>query len=191
MKTKKAKQTREAWLTHAVELLRPMFDEQGAANFPSLRVSCGFPKGGRKAIGQAWHAESSKDNSVELFISPTLDDPLRVLDVLMHELVHAIVGPGVGHRGPFRKLAKSLGLEGKMTATVASEVLKDKLAHLCGPLGKYPHAQLRPGMSTTKQTTRMLKLECDCGFICRATKTQIEDVGVPTCACGTELKLEA
>ncbi len=180
--------TREEWLGAAALAVRPLFDAQGAADYPRFRVSCGWPKGGRKAIGQAWHPKSSGDATSELFISPEMEDPVRILDILIHELIHAVVGTEAGHKGPFRKLAKAIGLEGKMTATVAGPALTVELYYLLGALGPYPHAELSK-LSVVKQTTRMLKLTCGgCGFICRTTQKWLDNVGVPTCACGTEME---
>ncbi len=180
--------TREEWLGAAALAVRPLFDAQGAADYPRFRVSCGWPKGGRKAIGQAWHPKSSGDATSELFISPELEDPVRVLDILIHELIHAVVGTEAGHKGPFRKLAKAIGLEGKMTATVAGPALTVELYYLLGELGPYPHAELSK-LSVVKQTTRMLKLSCKgCGFICRTTQKWLDNVGAPTCACGSEME---
>jgi hypothetical protein len=180
--------TREEWLGAAAQAMRPMFDAQGAADYPRFRVSCGWPKGGRgKTIGQAWHPKDSGDATSELFISPELDDAGRVLATLMHELVHAVVGNEAGHKGPFRKLAKGLGLEGKMTATVAGEALAADLLLLTGDLGPYPHAELSK-LSVTKQGTRMRKVSCPkCGCIIRMTAKWLEEAGAPTCGCGGEM----
>lgn len=178
--------TREEWLSAAALAMRPMFDAQGAADFPKFRVSCGWPKGGRKAIGQAWHPDSSGDATAELFISPALEDVATVMHVLMHELVHAVVGNG-GHKGLFRKLAKSLGLEGKMTATVAGKALAEELLLLTGALGAYPHAELSK-LTVTKQGTRMLRVSCpNCGCILRMTAKWLEQAGVPRCGCGADM----
>jgi len=187
--------TREEWLNAAALAIRPIFDEQGIADYPKFRVSCGFPKGGRKAIGQAWPASASSDETGELFISPELDQLIHenrstgaVLDVLVHELIHLIDGNENGHKGPFRKMAKSVGLEGKMTATVPSEKLANRLLELVAHLGPYPHAKLS-NRKVVKQSTRMLKVTCpSCEFICRTTQKWLDEVGPPTCACGTEME---
>lgn len=185
--------TREEWLNAAAQAIRPIFDEAGADPYPKFRVSCGFPKGGRKAIGQAWTPSASGDATAELFISPELDELAvvgkgAVLDVLAHELIHAIVGNEAGHKGPFRTLAKAIGLEGKMTATVPSAALVDRLLELTAPLGPYPHAELRD-LKISKQSTRMLKVLCQgCGFSCRTTRKWLDEVGTPTCACGTKME---
>jgi len=184
--------TREEWLVACAAAVRPLFDEQGAPDYPKFRVSCGFPKGGRRAIGEAWTPDSSGDGTAELFVSPELETLVEagsagVVDVLVHELIHAVVGNEHGHKGPFRKLAKGIGLEGKMTATVAGNELADKLLHLIAPLGPYPHAQLSR-LQITKQGTRMLKVVCpDCDYTLRTTQKWI-DVGLPTCCCGAEME---
>ena len=123
-----------------------------------------------------------------LFISPVLTDGARVLDVLSHELIHAVDDCQHGHKGPFAKLAKSIGLTGKMTATVASDELVTKLTELVEELGLYPHAELaRSGGShePKKQGTRQIKVECGegSGYIVRMTRKWIEEVGTPICPC--------
>ncbi len=187
--SKKKHKTREAWLGAAALAMRHLFDEQGAVDYPKFRVSCGWPKGARgKTVGQAWHPDNSGDATSELFISPVVYDPVRAMHILMHELIHAVVGNECGHKGPFRRLAKSLGLEGKMPATVPSDELADKLRHLCGKLGPYPHAELSK-LSVNKQSTRMLKVSCpNCGCILRMTAKWLEEAGVPRCGCGADME---
>lgn len=184
--------TREEWLAAAVEALRPYFAEHNA-DIPAVRVSVGFPAGrGRKnqAIGQAWAKEAAADGVAQVFISPVLADAVEVLAVLVHELVHVWDENKSGHRGAFAKLAKALGLEGKMTATVAGDALKDKLALIVMELGDYPHAALTPSLSgVKKQGTRMLKVECaeGSGYLVRMTKKWLEEYGAPTCPCHGEV----
>lgn len=184
--------TREEWLVAAVEALRPLFAEADA-ELPPVRVSVGFAGGsGRKnsTIGQCWSASSAEDGVAQVFISPVLGEADRVLDVLIHELVHAVDDCQSGHKGRFAKLAKAVGLEGKMTATAASEGLKAKLAPIVEKLGDYPHAVLLSGAGVEtpkKQGTRMLKLECPAdGYIVRTTAKWLE-LGLPSCPCGEEM----
>lgn len=191
--TMKIVTTREAWLTEASHGIVPWLKAVGAGQTPEYRISVGWPLGRRKmggkgthAIGQCFAAASSKDGHHEIFISPELDSPVRVLDVLTHELVHAFVGLEAGHGKDFKVVATKVGLTGKMTATTASDDLKVRLATLADKVGKYPHAELIAGGDTLrpKQGTRMLKLECPkCGYSVRTTQKWI-DVGVPTCVCG-------
>lgn len=182
--------TREQWLTAAVDALAPLYAEVGET-LPEVRVSVGWP-GGRGAkntvIGQCWHPEAASDGVAQLFISPVLADSTRVLDVLAHELIHALDRNASGHRGRFAKVAKAIGLTGKMTATVAGEDLKARLDGIAEGLGEYPHAALKAGgPGTKKQTTRMLKVECQSsGYTLRTTRKWLEEYGAPFCPCHRE-----
>lgn len=172
---------RESWLDAATSLLRPLFKAAGIYPHP-LRVSCGWPGGGtRSRIGECWSQTCSAKGATEIFISPVVAKPVDVLDILVHELVHAIVGVEHGHKGPFRKLAIAVGLTGKMTATVASPELKKQLKSIAKKLGPYPHSELSRS-DRKKQTTRMIKCECGkCGYVCRTTRTWLDLLGPPIC----------
>jgi hypothetical protein len=154
---------------------------------PAVRVSVGIPKGRGTAIGQCWNGAASSDGLAQVFISPKLDDAARVLDVLAHELIHAVV-PDAGHGAPFKRIALAIGLTGKMTATVAGPTLKAELERLAAELGPYPHARLdfdRGGPK--KQGTRLGKVQCGwCGYTCRVTRKWLEEQGAPLCPCSNE-----
>jgi hypothetical protein len=215
-------ETREQWLTEAVEQLGQLFEAATGETVPPVRVSVGWPGGrsagkGNAVIGQCWHKAAAKDGRAHIFVSPILDEAPRVLDVLAHELVHAIDENESGHKGRFARLAKAIGLTGPMTATVAGDDLKADLTRLVSwRLGTYPHGALAstgrivrtgpdglpiPGLpgvpgggaSHPKQTTRMLKAECPCDeadpYIVRITRKQF-DRGAPKCGlCGESMSL--
>src|SRR5689334_8940605 len=134
--------TREAWLLSAIDrLARSTFP---AFKQPQWRVTCGWPKGvrgGKHAIGQCWDKASSNDGSYELFISPELDNPIEILHVLAHEMIHAIVGCDKGHKGEFVKLCKAIGLVAPWTATTPGAELTKTLTIYALQLGPYPHAR--------------------------------------------------
>jgi len=182
---------REAWLKRAAKLLTPMLEAAGTVPPLNIRYSCGWPsvrKGGVR-IGECWTSTASKDGHFEIFISPSIDEPIRVLDILLHEMIHAAVGLDCGHKGEFKRVAKAVGLEGKMTATIAGENLKQQLIEICRGLGDYPHAELVEGQRSgpKKQKARLLKVVCpDCEYAVRTTHKWIE-VGLPTCCCGTSM----
>lgn len=163
--------TREEWLTEAVRLLSDLLpDDVQRAPF---RVSVGFPVGkrggnGGKVIGQCHYMAS--DQVPQVFIHPELTEPVRVLDVLLHEYIHACA-PMAGHKAEFGRIARHAGLAGKLTATVASDDLVPVLQAVADTLGEYPHARLDYADAKGKtQTTRMLKCECmDCGFLFRTS----------------------
>ena len=192
-------QTREEWLVAAVEALAPIFAAV-EETLPEVRVSVGWPGGnGRKnsVIGQCWSTKVAADSVSQLFISPVLEDAVRVLDVLAHELIHAIDDCQSGHKGRFAKIAKAIGLTGKMTATVAGDDLKEELVKIADALGEYPHAALvNPGQGADgpkKQTTRMMKVECaeGSGYKARMTRQWLEEFGAPFCPCHNEQMIQA
>lgn len=202
-------QTRESWLNEAVELLSELFaqtkEDGEPVKVPAVRISTGFPGGAniRKTIGQCWATKASEDGIGHIFISPVLSDPIQILGVIIHELCHAIDDNVSGHKGRFRKLATQMGLEGKMTATHASEALVELLKPLVQTLGTYPHGalnlELRP---TKKQSTRMLLAACHneiesekgkvetCGYQVRTTVKWLM-IGIPWCPrCDEQLELD-
>jgi hypothetical protein len=147
---KKTHTTREGWLNAAMVALDKKFFSENGYDLPEkLQVSCGFPRGGGgKAIGQCWDPTISGDGTTQMFICPSQSDPITVLGILLHEMIHAVVGLKAKHGGPFRKLVKEFGLAGKMTATFAeegSEVHKT-LEVISGRLGAYPHAAMQKRM---------------------------------------------
>ena len=87
-------------------------------------------------------------------------------------------------RSEFKRIAKAIGLEGKMTATKAGEALKAELQTIIEALPTLTHGALDLN-GRKKQPTRLIKLECDCcGMIIRTTTKWIEQTGNPSCACG-------
>jgi hypothetical protein len=129
----------------------------------------------------AWVLFQAEVVSLILPISPELDESNRVLDVVCHELIHAIDGNENGHKGPFRTMALAIGLEGKMTSTTASERLNGTLSEIVKDIGEYPHEKLDTTRQK-KQGTRMLKMECsECGWNFRTNKTQLAAMTINTC----------
>lgn len=182
---------REAWLQDVVKRLRPGFKRYGHEIPAAVRVSCGFPSvrglGTKKRrLGECWSDTSSADGHIEIMVSPTLADPVRVVGVLTHELIHAAVGLKAGHGPLFRELATNLGLEGKMTATEEGELFKRYVAPIIEAAGPYPHAELTGGQSSgpKKQSIRMLKATCpedECGYTVRITRKWLDACGAPIC----------
>jgi hypothetical protein len=180
--------SREAWLHAAtVEHVAPIFNNNGYAIPEAIRFAIGFPSTGRKSkrIGEHWPAQCSADAHHEIFIRPDISDPVEVLAILVHELVHVVLPPGSGHGSVFRKAALAVGLTGKMTSTVASETLKAKLITITEALGDLPHARLdfsaRGADTPKKQGARMIKCACDeCGYTVRTARKWLA-IGVPGC----------
>lgn len=159
------------WLEQAYHRLRKDILPEAP---PKVNIAFGFPSGGHlrlknKTIGEHW---SGFTDGSFISLHPTLGkDPVNMLAVLIHEMIHAAY-PNDGHRGRFPKTAKRVGLVGKMTATVAGHALLSRLNDLSKKLGSFP-----PGsgdlVKTRKQTTRLIKLICSCGRILRASREEI------------------
>jgi hypothetical protein len=196
MTAKKRFNTREEWLNEAAVTLNKMIGEKTDLKpAKKVLVSAGWPRrdrGGR-VIGQCFMGKASMGTN-HVFISPTLSDPVTVLHVLLHELVHAADDCQSQHKGPFTKAIRALGLIGKPTATVAGPDLTPVLKALSKDLGLYPHSVLVTGTGPDKpQSTRMLKVSCgkkSCGCVVRMTRKWLDTVGAPTCACGSKMKEE-
>lgn len=182
--------TREDWLNAALEMIRNrMLAVTGDVVPANTKVSCGLAGGriGAKRIGECWSDTCSADGSTEIFISPAIAEPITVLATLVHEAVHAAVGVKHGHKKPFAKVAKAMGLEGKMTATIAGTELVTLLHAWSDLLGIYPHATLS-SVGRKKQSTRLVKVECGgCGYVLRTTQKWLDKSGCPLCSqCQTE-----
>ena len=174
---------RETWLRAAIEQLGDLFDGIGKPLPAKIRASIGFTSHGLRGnrIGECWQDSASADHHFEIFVVPTLADPVRILDIMTHELVHVVAGAAAKHGPKFRKIAVAIGLEGKMKATVAGPALQRKLERIVEHLGPLPHGALDGGPigAPKKQTTRMLKLECtECGVVLRASQTAINDMTI-------------
>ncbi len=144
--TAKNHTTREGWLVDAMGLLGTEFFTSRGHKVPAkLQAACGWPKASRRAIGQCWSPSASADETTQMYISPTEANPVKVVDILLHEMIHAVVGCEHGHKGPFRTLAKDFGFAGKMTATYADEgtALETLLKGITNKLGPYPHAAMK------------------------------------------------
>lgn len=186
---------REEWLGALVMALIPMIEDQGEKVPGDVNISVSFPSkkatGKRRAVGQCWYPEQAEDKRTNIFVSPVLSDPLEVAETVLHELVHAAVGPGHGHKGPFITLAKALGFTKPWTSTPASDTLQGDLRAILEALPPYPHGALDASAAekgSKPQTTRMVKVECvNCGYTLRTTKKWIE-VGLPTCVCSGEIQ---
>lgn len=170
---------REAWLHEAADmLLDDVILNQTTRPKPVIRVSCGFPRGSRggKTLGVC-HAKSvSGDGVNEIFISPILQEPFAVMEVLAHELIHAILDCEGGHRGAFGRIARAIGLEGPLTATHAGEDLLHEIVAVIAVLGQYPHAAMKPRKAKAN-ATRQLKCQCSqCELIVRMSRAAINQV---------------
>jgi hypothetical protein len=176
---------REDWLSAAISELRPFFDAVGAPLPANVRVTCGFPSTAKRsgAVGECWADTASADKTFEVLITPEIDDPVWVFDVLVHELCHTTAG-AMNHGVNFKRVAAAMHLapsaEKGWKATTRADSFIPTFGAIVDSLGAYPHGALT--MSKRKvQTTRMLKAVCpSCGYTVRLT-AKWADLGLPSC----------
>lgn len=138
--------TREEWLTAALSEIAPFFDGVGAGVPAKLRSACGYPlhfsRNGK--LVDFTKPEKSADQTFEVLVAPTVDDPFDVFRLLWQVC-------------------------SEMSA-VTSPVPMPDLTAIVESLGAYPHAAVLAA-KRKKQDTRSLKAECPtCGMIIRMTK---------------------
>jgi hypothetical protein len=194
---------RESWLTEAAnlildDLITPKVASATMYSYerPVFRISVGFPKHSRggKAIAVCFKREASTDGVNEIFINPELDDPIAVMEAMVHELVHAYDDCASGHQHFFAHIARKVGLEGPLTATHCGDRLKATLKAYAEMLGVFPHRKMQLDLTHKKDSTRQLKVSCDnqsCGFLFRTSQLQLHklfrpELETPFCpACDT------
>lgn len=183
---------REEWLHEGIRLLRPRFIDLKAPIPDKVYASCGFPKGARggHAIGQCWAPSMTADGTTQMFICPTQVEPVRVLDILTHECIHAGCGVECGHKKEFRRVAKELGLAGKMTATYAEEGTECHawLTDISEKLGPYPHSAMTliKKAKAPSKWVRLMSKEIP-GYTLVISKISLAEHGYPTDPAGTKM----
>jgi predicted SprT family Zn-dependent metalloprotease len=189
--------TREEWLEAAVEIFRPRF-EATLCIFklpPKVRVSVGFPPKGamsrnRKCLGVCTRRNATVDHIPQIYLNPVIEETggeRGYLSVLIHELIHAC---GIENHGKdFKLMGESLGLEGKMRSSYASQWLQEDFKYIAEQLGDFPHVPVIPVLQLSKpDKCRIHKCACpECGYTVRVSKKWI-DVALPECpVCRVEL----
>jgi len=187
MKTTNVQTTRESWLRSATDELRTYFEKLGYTLPEKIRFAIAFTSAGKRGhmAGECWHPVSSADQHYEVIIRADVADPLDVLGILVHELIHTLLPPSVKHGKEFREIALRIGLDGKMRQTTPTPILQDRLHALASNLGPLPHAKLHfsgNAEAPKKQKTRWLKAECAaaCGYSFQITSKWAK-AGLPVC----------
>ena len=206
----RGKMNRETWLQFAVQQLTEKIFEPVGLKVPEVNVSVSLMSGGLRGskqsnkggspIGENYSRSISKGGVNEIFMNPlyfSKENSSRTLDVLAHEMIHAIDDNKHGHGKVFRDMAIKIGLTGKMTATTATDELKVKLDAIVDYIGEFPHDLMVWDENAKKQTTRNVKVECNsggCDFSFRTSRKNIElmheDAPCPCCGRHTEINEE-
>lgn len=183
--------TREAWLLRAVDLMRPKLVEVYEGELPVFRVSIGYPPNARsesrKILGVTVTPEAVSDGVAEIYISPEDADTAGMLNTLLHNLVHVLVGTNEGHRGRFAEVAIRLGFEGALTDTIPNMDLAVDLMLWAAELGEYPGGQVNIPSRARRSTPRPVLVGVD-GSAVRVTSgaaTQTNrNIGIICPSCG-------
>ena len=186
MKKDNIHDARESWLRSATNLLRDYFEMFGYLIPEKIRFAIAFTSGGKKGIsGECWHPEASADGHYEIIIKADKDDPVEILGILVHQLVHSLLPPTVKHGKEFREIALRIGLEGKMREALPAPILRERLVAIAATLGTLPHAKLdytARSDAPKKSGVRALKAECKaaCGYTVRILPKWAK-AGLPVC----------
>lgn len=137
----------EEWLDHAVNGLREHFAKLGHV-VPPVHLSCGYGPSGfnpkRKRgnyDGFCMQKKYSKDNVNVIYVAPHITEPVDIIYLLAHELIHAIDDVFSGHGATFKSIARDLGLSegGKVRYVDFVNTLK-AFTEIAEPLGRYPRS---------------------------------------------------
>ena len=91
-------------------------------------------------MGTCVHKNSSKDEKTcHVTICSSSENPVEVLDTLVHELCRVVAGHEAKHGPEFRRVGGSVGLVGNPTTMGAGPELLERLEKVAAALGPYPH----------------------------------------------------
>jgi hypothetical protein len=185
-------ETREQYLREAaIRMNADLLQAKAAVALPEQwYVSVMEPAG--KVIGRAWPASHDAHH---IFVSAALVkpcDPFGVLATLVHEMIHIAVGIKEKHNKVFGAAARAIGLEGKLTATFASEELIKYLTVLDHELGGYPQvAPLERKLKPTRGGSRIKLVSSNIdGYYVYINPKTLEEHGAPCDPEGDEMVAE-
>ena len=175
-KTKTYKGTREEWLEDSIKEVFKELKAKGFTDFVKkeneIKASFGHMPSGLKnsAIGVCQYtsedvkeSDYDKTGTRHLFIRPTLtannlEETLDIFQVLAHEVCHAVLPIGSGHKKPFSDLIiKLLGAEGKPTATIRGAEFDKWAKPVVKKLGLVPHIAI---VEQPKSAKTSIKIAC-------------------------------
>ena len=188
---KNQQQQREEWLNRATNLFRIHWATLGVKVPKDVQLSCGFPGGGsiHRRIGECWPRSRSTKKIIQVFISPVIDNPIRALDILGHELLHAVDDCASGHGRVFTKNSGRVGYSGGKHSSAETTVAKMHLALMAKTLGKYPHGAVVLNKKIAKESSGLHKFECvEHGDVIYSTAKKVDEFGAPRCReCNAEM----
>jgi len=184
---KTSKLSRENYLIQATEIMRKSLFKPKGYKVPKVELSISWAtrgnrnrKGDAKTLGQCFPKHMHAGGINQIVITPnydgsTIEGSIDILGTLVHELVHAVDNCVSGHGQAFKNCALAVGLLPPMRSTPESEELREWLRkNILDKLGKFPHKKVTLN-GTKKQTTRNIKVTCDCcEFSFRTSRKNLE-----------------
>lgn len=131
------------------------------------RVSIGFPKGGNRSkdLAKAYPSSHSTDGHIEVFVSPDCPDARTAVHWLLN-LSQQVVFDMTAKAARVRVLKRAM-----------DDFEDENVDYILDKVGDWPHAPMLA--ETKKDSTRQIKLECECGCIMRASRKWIEQMVLP------------
>jgi hypothetical protein len=130
---------RDLWLVDALSVLKSVAGGHGMIVPPIITVSAGKTELSRN--GAVWGEchPGTESTPPHIVISNELNRPLTVLEVLLHELIHAADNSAEEHGVWFKLWARELGLEvTRFPCTKPNRQLRRHLGMIAKNLGPYP-----------------------------------------------------
>lgn len=180
--------TREEWLMRAAGMILKQVAELGYIPTGDVKVSLGaLTLAGRKkkpAYGVCYHGEASEGGYREIFIDASLTDTRFILGTLTHEIGHAVLKDGTGHRKPFKTFCEKVGFDfresGKAEHAGDGDEWWNWASLIARDLGNIPHKRLNTMKAEgekKKQKARLLLCECpECELKVRTAKKTLEQI---------------
>lgn len=143
---------------------------------PAVTITVGFPSkkrsGKNMTIGECAydcikdHGEGFGGENLITLHPIVGDDIVRALATLLHEMIHAALEPGVGHKKPFQVVCKRVGLLKPWTATEPDADLQNRLRGIAldveADLGYLPTGVYVPPPAPAPRKTTIVKVACAC-----------------------------
>lgn len=164
---------REQWLYDAAELVKPILKKRTGLEVGAIRIGVGDL--GKSHQGVTFPRMYAPDGTVEITVSMRehveQTPSKKILGILIHEMIHAA---GImNHRRGFAKAGQQMELTGSRPTYYGldAEHVPEYAKAILEKIGEYPAPLMRvPKRGQKKQTTRMLKFQCEkCGFLMRTT----------------------
>ena len=164
----------QQWLGAITEAMRPVFEARGYPLPAKIVSKLAFPSTGHKGKrrGEYWPPSTSDDGKTHhIFVHPCETDPLRIVNILTHELCHAaqqVRAVALGkpkqannHGKLWAEVSQAMDLtEGKPAQALGGAAWEAWARPIMEGVGAMPHNSLAEAVKKEKkQVSRQLKFE--------------------------------